>query len=685
LDFPPGGESALRRRSAWLSSGAVVRFFVYGIPVLLIALLVASFVTVASFSADRTNELTVASIAEPTRLNPIQSAESAASEVESLVFEGLLQYDENLEIAPQLAKSFTLRQTTTVFFRDPAAALTALSFIRAARDRWEGWKLTEARAEGQRVVLDFSEPGMEASQQVYDLFDHAMVVPLATLRVETGEAARETVEAFGQAHPDAAIERVWFDFNAAAEVTVAGDGQAAETQWKEFLAGRKMEKATVTKLEPRPFLAEPEVRFVLREGVRWHDGAPFTSRDVVFTYNALMDEKVASPRKPNFDLIQNVEAPGPHEVIVTYRKPFSPALESWMIGLLPAHILEGKPVEWWADNFNRHPIGVGPFRFENWKTNESVRLVRYTDYYQGAPWLEAVVFRYLPDPISVRLAFLTRQTDFWSVEPWAVETFVRDPRFQVFQYPSNSYHYVGWNLRNPLFQDLRVRQAFAQAVNVPAMITYILYGNGVQSTGIFLPHFWFANPDITPLPYDPEAAARLLDEAGWKRGPDGIRVKDGKRLAFTLITNQANEIRKDIATLVQDNLGAIGVEVKVEVYEWAVFISRFVNKLEFEAVVLGWSTGVDFDVSGLAFVPDQPGATQLCRLQKPQGGPPTRTNPAGVQPDPHQGDGRRNPAPNLRGSTVPFPLCAKRDGGHLEGQPADLSAGWCGWVCRYPD
>jgi ABC-type transport system substrate-binding protein len=147
-----------------------------------------------------------------------------------------------------------------------------------------------------------------------------------------------------------------------------------------------------------------------------------------------------------------------------------------------------------------------------------------------------------------------------------------------------------------MFQDLRVRQAFAHAVNVPQMIKFILYGNGQQSTGVFPPVFWFSNPSITPIPYDPEKARALLDEAGWKPGPDGIRVKNGERLEFKLITNQGNEARKDIATLVQDNLRSIGVSVQVELYEWAVFISRFVMQQEFQSVGLAWTTGADYDI-----------------------------------------------------------------------------------------
>jgi peptide/nickel transport system substrate-binding protein len=222
-------------------------------------------------------------------------------------------------------------------------------------------------------------------------------------------------------------------------------------------------------------------------------------------------------------------------------------------------------------------------------------LVKNPDYFLGAPWLDSVVFRVLPDPLTLQLAFQTKQVDFWNVDPWAVKSFEKDPRFDLFSAPGQAYNYIGWNLRRPLFSDPRVRKALAQAVNVPEMIKYIIYGRGVQSTGIFTPQMWFFDPSVMPLPYDPAAARTLLEEAGWKVGPDGIRVKDGKRFTFTLLANNGNEVRRDIATLVQDDLKRIGIEVKVEIYEWAVLLKRFVSKGEFDSIVMGWGLGYDFD------------------------------------------------------------------------------------------
>jgi ABC-type transport system substrate-binding protein len=380
------------------------------------------------------------------------------------------------------------------------------------------------------------------------------------------------------------------------ELAFLGDAAETRKSLEEFLAQDfGAEGLAVEPVNAPPFLAEPEIALSLRDDVRWHDGAPFTSRDVRFTYDAIMDDRVASPRKSDYELLLRVETPSARTVRAVYRRPFSPALESWMMSVLPSHLLEDVPPEQWPMKFNRAPVGTGPFKFAEWKTNQFVRVARNDDYFRGRPHLDGMVFRSLPDPLTLRLAFETRQVDFWTADPWAVGNFQNDERFTLFTSPSNSYNYVGWNLRRPLFQDLRVRRALAHAVNVDQMVRYVLYGYGVQSTGIFTPEMWFFNPRVRPFAYDPDEARRLLDEAGWKPGPDGIRVKDGKRFAFTLITNNGNVVRSDIATLVQADLKAVGIEVKVEMYEWAVFLKNFVNKGEFDAVVLGWALGQGFD------------------------------------------------------------------------------------------
>jgi ABC-type transport system substrate-binding protein len=511
-----------------------IRLFLYGIPLLLLVLLVAAFLNATFLSVAKKNEMSIGTIGEPSTLNPIQQADSASSEVGSLLFNGLLKYDQNLNIIGDLATDWKLSQETTLQFSTPEEAAKALVSIQSLHTEHPEWPLDTSETSGTKLILHLTQPGFSDSESISSALTGLGFHSLPFPPLAKGE-------------------------------------------------------------KERPFLAEPIIRFNLRQGVRWHDGAPFTAADVAFTYHAIMDERVASPLSSDFELVSSITTPSPYEVIVRYKKPFSPALMSWMSAILPAHLLEKTAPAQWAEFYNRHPVGTGPFKFDSWKTNEFIRLKRNTDYYLGSPWLDSIVFRVLPDPLTLRLAFETHQIDFWGVDPWAVKSFEHDPRFDLFSASGNMYNYIGWNLRRPMFQDLRVRQAFAQAVNIPQMIKYIIYGRGVQSTGIFTPKMWFFDPKIQPLPYDPAAAKALLDAAGWKVGPDGIRTKNGERLSFTLLANNGNEVRRDIATLVQDDLKQIGVEVKVEIYEWAVLLKRFVNKGEFDAIVLGWGLGNDFD------------------------------------------------------------------------------------------
>jgi ABC-type transport system substrate-binding protein len=520
-----------------------IRLFLYGIPILLIVLLVAAFLNATFLSVAKKNEMSIGTIGEPSTLNPIQQADSASSEVGGLIFNGLLKYNQNLDIVGDLASDWILSQETSFQFATEAEAAKALDYINVKKSTsWDiapqrvspNWPITKGSPRGKTLILTLSQPGLQDSESILDFLRQGGFHPLPFPPLTKGD-------------PD------------------------------------------------RSFKAEPIIHFTLRRDVRWHDGSPFTSADVLFTYKAIIDPRVASPRSSDFELVSSVTNPTPYEVVVRYKKPFSPALLSWMQAILPAHLLEGIEPAKWADFYNRHPIGTGPFKFDSWKTNEFIRLVKNPDYYLGSPWLDSVVFRVLPDPLTLRLAFETHQVDFWNVDPWAVKSFEHDKRFDLFSSSGNMYNYIGWNLRRPLFQDLRVRQALAQAVNIQQLIKYIIYGRGVQSTGIFTPKMWFFDSKVQPLTFDPAAARTLLDEAGWKPGPDGIRIKEGKRLSFTLLANNGNEIRRDIATLVQDDLKQVGVEVKVEIYEWAVLLSRFVNKGEFDAIVLGWGLGNDFD------------------------------------------------------------------------------------------
>lgn len=572
-----------------------VRTLIVGIPLALTIVTMAALWTVMRASTERKNEMFIGSIAEPATLNPIQAADSASGAVLGVIFNGLLKYDAELNIAGDLAKSWEMSQRSTFFFETPEDAARAAVNLEAASKDFDRLHLRRRHAEGKRLILELSLPGTADSEELAKFFGDAHPLSVSTLSITAPKPLDNALGEFASHDPSAQIVRIWTNGNLG-EVVFLGDANAVAQRLREFLSNKiGADGLAIEAISAPAFLAEPEIQFRLRNDVKWHDGVPFSSRDVKFTYDAIMDDRAASPRKSDYELVLMLETPDEHTVRAVYRRPFSPALESWMMSVLPAHLLADLPPDQWPLKFNRAPIGTGPFKFAEWKTNQFIRVVRNDNYFQGRPHLDGIVFRVLPDPLTLRLAFETRQVDFWAADPWAAGGFKKDARFTVFSSPGNAYNYVGWNLRRPLFQDPRVRIALAHAVNVEQMIRYVLYGYGTQSTGIFTPDMWFFNPHVRPLEFDPEKAKRLLAEAGWTPGADGILMKNGERFAFTLITNNGNAVRSDIATLIQADLKPLGIEVKIEMYEWAVFLKNFINKGEFDAMVLGWALGRGFD------------------------------------------------------------------------------------------
>jgi peptide/nickel transport system substrate-binding protein len=167
--------------------------------------------------------------------------------------------------------------------------------------------------------------------------------------------------------------------------------------------------------------------------------------------------------------------------------------------------------------------------------------------------------------------------------------------YNKYRYIPFSYIYLGYNLDEPRFQDRRVRQALTLAINKKEIIEGVLMGLGQEATGPYKPGAWYYNPNVPKFSYDPARAKALLRAAGWKQGADGVFAKDGKPFAFTILTNQGNTLRQHTAEIIQRRLQEIGIQVKIRTVEWATFIKEFIEKGHFEAVLLGWNTGLDPD------------------------------------------------------------------------------------------
>jgi len=354
------------------------------------------------------------------------------------------------------------------------------------------------------------------------------------------------------------------------------------------------------------------ITFHLRKGVTWHDGAPFTSRDVLYTYRVIIDPKTPTAYAEDFKQVKNLVALDDHTVRATYGSPFAPALASWGTSILPAHLLEGKDIT--KSPLARQPVGTGPYRFKEWIAGQKIVLEFNPDYFEGRPWIDRYIYRIIPDTSTMYMEMKAGAIDLMSLTPvqYARQTTSLQftSRFNKFRYPSSGYLYMGYNLRHPLFRDKRIRQAITAAIDKEELIHGVLFGMGQKAHGPIVPGRWAYNPDVKDIGYNPKHAADLLAQAGWRekngdgilvrkemvKNDDGTMVEKLKPFQFTILTNQGNQQRLLSAQIIQQRLKYVGIDVKIRIVEWATFLKEYIDKGKFEVVMLAWNISQDPDM-----------------------------------------------------------------------------------------
>lgn len=595
-----------------------VKLLLFSMPIAIAVLFLAAFLIARQNFTRRLNELVISSSGDAEKLNPILATDSVSGEINDLVFNGLLKYDEDLEITGDLAESWAISQNSRFYLKpgselSPEAAAARLRPPDGSPSPADAHIRAASVGRQRSVLLTLNAAGRAFEQGVLRAIPADAVRPIHILRVGVDTeavfrgakaAAPAVLGAVEEALKSAPIERIesLVESSDVFALKFLGDAEAASGAIKAFgeesvrqgKDGKPRPLCAVLRADTRLFDNEPVIRFALRKNVRWHDGKPFTSADVRFTYDKIMDESTNTVRRPMFELVKTVETPDPHTVVVTYKEPFSPCLENWMMGIIPRHVLEKVDIN--TASFNRKPIGTGPFRFLEWKTDERITVLANDDYFRGRPALDRISLRIIPEPQLRQQEFMIEGVDYETIAPHSYARFKTDERFNVYVRPSNSYSYIGWNQKEEMFQDVNVRRALCYAINREEMVKYLLYGLGKVADGIYPPHMWYYNDQVQPLPYDPKKARELLAQAGWKdTDGDGILDKNGKPFRFDLITNNGNPMRNDIAVLAQRQLRQVGVKVDIYLYEWSVFIRDKVNPRNYEACVLGWGLGLDPD------------------------------------------------------------------------------------------
>jgi len=340
------------------------------------------------------------------------------------------------------------------------------------------------------------------------------------------------------------------------------------------------------------------ITFKLKKGLQWADGKPLTSADVLFTWKLITNPNTRTPYASDYQLDKNAYAPDSLTFKVTYESSYAPALDTWTsLHILPKHILKDEDIN--NTFFSRKPIGSSFYKLDKWVSGQQVTLKANNKSVLGAPLIEKLISRIIPDTSSQFLELTADNIDVMNINPIQYQRVFparKDLQQKIALYKElgNGYTYLGFNLKKPPFNDIRVRQALNYAIDKDEVIKGVLLGLGEAISSPYKPGTRWNNSNLSPYPYKPSKALKLLQEAGFKKNDDGILMKNGKPLKFEIITNQ-NKQREMTAVVIQKRLQEIGVDVSIRVIEWASFVNRFIKTGDFDVVVLGWSLSLDPD------------------------------------------------------------------------------------------
>jgi peptide/nickel transport system substrate-binding protein len=328
--------------------------------------------------------------------------------------------------------------------------------------------------------------------------------------------------------------------------------------------------------------------FKLHKNVKWHDGAPFSADDVVFSFQTLVSPKIASPYSANFRFVKFVQAVDKHTVKVVYKEPYFKALETWMMGILPKHILENE-ANLMNSKFNTEPIGTGPYKLHQLEHSKNIILKANEDYFEGKPKIDQISYHVIADPMTRFLMLKASTLDIGGIDAMQYERQLT-PEFElqnnIYEEISRSYTYLGFNLRRQKFQDPRVREALSLAINRQELVNILFFSHAKICTGPFLPGTKAFNPDVKAPTQNVARAKALLKEAGYD---------ESHPLRFEIATSNSSPVRPYAAQIMQHQLKRIGVIVELRVMEWQAFLNMVVFPKEFDTVLLGWALGATPD------------------------------------------------------------------------------------------
>ncbi|WP_289140109.1 ABC transporter substrate-binding protein [uncultured Brevibacillus sp.] len=396
------------------------------------------------------------------------------------------------------------------------------------------------------------------------------------------------------------------------------------------LLGGSLLSADPKTKEIKPYLAESYSisddqktwSFKIRSGVTFHDGTPLTADSFKATFERAMAPETASPSAgPLLSVIESVSAPDDKTLILQLKEPSAPLL-SYLVQPNLTQPLSIAAIEKYGKEYGRNPVGVGRWKFESWKTGESITLVRNEAYqwpepfakHQGPPMPDKLVIKFIKDAQTTIAALESGSIDIAAVMAKEAKEYRSNGKFEILEAGQMGVNFIQMNMENEILQDIRVRQALNMALNKKAIIQADQQGEGESAFGPLGREMFGYDPAVETYgyPHDVEKAKNLLEEAGWKLGAQGIREKDGKPLSLQLLTGgNSHGIQ-----LIQSMLKEIGVELKIQSAEVGSML-ELLAKGQFDLNALNYSFH-DPDVLYLLMHSSQIGGSNYAHIQNPQ-------------------------------------------------------------------